>query len=37
MKESGGHAVKLEVEKKLKSPLKNIKCGIPVMGHLGLT
>jgi 3-methyl-2-oxobutanoate hydroxymethyltransferase len=29
--------VKLEVEKKLKSPLKNIKCGIPVMGHLGLT
>jgi 3-methyl-2-oxobutanoate hydroxymethyltransferase len=25
MKESGGHAVKLEVEKKLKSPLKNIK------------
>jgi ketopantoate hydroxymethyltransferase len=25
------------VEKKLKSPLKILNAGIPVMGHLGLT
>jgi 3-methyl-2-oxobutanoate hydroxymethyltransferase len=37
MKESGGHAVKLEGGKKLKNQLKNIKCRYSVMGHLGLT
>jgi ketopantoate hydroxymethyltransferase len=33
MKESGGHAVKLEGGKKLKNQLKNIKCRYSVMGH----
>ena len=38
MKESGGHAVKLEGGKEVKESVKRIlKAGIPVMGHLGLT
>ncbi|WP_310991754.1 3-methyl-2-oxobutanoate hydroxymethyltransferase [Aequorivita marina] len=38
MKESGGHAVKLEGGKEIKESLKRIlNAGIPVMGHLGLT
>ena len=38
MKESGGHAVKLEGEKEIKESIKRIlHAGIPVMGHLGLT
>ncbi|WP_037322378.1 3-methyl-2-oxobutanoate hydroxymethyltransferase [Salegentibacter sp. Hel_I_6] len=38
MKESGGHAVKLEGGKEIKESLKRIlHAGIPVMGHLGLT
>ncbi|WP_372473557.1 3-methyl-2-oxobutanoate hydroxymethyltransferase [Capnocytophaga sp. ARDL2] len=38
MKESGGHAVKLEGGKEIKEGIKRIlEAGIPVMGHLGLT
>jgi len=38
MKESGGHAVKLEGGKEIKYSIKKIlNAGIPVMGHLGLT
>lgn len=38
MKESGGHAVKLEGGKEIKECIKRIlHAGIPVMGHLGLT
>lgn len=38
MKESGGHAIKLEGGKEIKSSIKKIlNAGIPVMGHLGLT
>ncbi len=38
MKESGGHAVKLEGGKEIKDSVKRIlNAGIPVMGHLGLT
>lgn len=38
MKESGGHAVKLEGGAEVKeSILRIISAGVPVMGHLGLT
>lgn len=38
MKESGGHAVKLEGGREVKESIKRIlNAGIPVMGHLGLT
>jgi len=38
MKESGGHAVKLEGGDEIKESVKRIlNAGIPVMGHLGLT
>lgn len=38
MKESGGHAVKLEGGNEVKESIKRIlNAGIPVMGHLGLT
>lgn len=38
MKESGGHAVKLEGGREIKESIKRIlNAGIPVMGHLGLT
>ena len=38
MKESGGHAVKLEGGKEIKDSIKKILyAGVPVMGHLGLT
>lgn len=38
MKESGGHAVKLEGGSEIKESVKRIlHAGIPVMGHLGLT
>jgi 3-methyl-2-oxobutanoate hydroxymethyltransferase len=38
MKESGGHAVKLEGGSEIKESIKRIlHAGIPVMGHLGLT
>lgn len=38
MKESGGHAIKLEGGKEVKESIKKIlNAGIPVMGHLGLT
>ena len=37
MKESGGHAVKMEGGKEVKESIKRIlNAGIPVMGHLGL-
>jgi 3-methyl-2-oxobutanoate hydroxymethyltransferase len=36
MKESGGHAVKLEGGKEIKESII-LNAGIPVMGHLGLT
>jgi 3-methyl-2-oxobutanoate hydroxymethyltransferase len=37
MKESGGHAVKLEGGREIGDAIKNIlSAGIPVMGHLGL-
>ncbi|MFP2994511.1 3-methyl-2-oxobutanoate hydroxymethyltransferase [Spongiivirga sp. MCCC 1A20706] len=38
MKESGGHAIKVEGGKEIKDSVKRIlAAGIPVMGHLGLT
>ena len=38
MKESGGHAVKVEGGLEIKDSVKRIiQAGIPVMGHLGLT
>lgn len=38
MKESGGHAIKVEGGKEIKESVKRIlHAGIPVMGHLGLT
>ncbi len=38
MKESGGHALKLEGGSEIKESVKRIlNAGIPVMGHLGLT
>lgn len=38
MKESGGHAVKLEGGQEIQESIKRIlTAGIPVMGHLGLT
>ncbi|RYZ80234.1 MAG: 3-methyl-2-oxobutanoate hydroxymethyltransferase [Proteobacteria bacterium] len=38
MKESGGHALKLEGGSEIKESIKRIlNAGIPVMGHLGLT
>jgi 3-methyl-2-oxobutanoate hydroxymethyltransferase len=38
MKESGGHAVKVEGGEEIKESVKRIlNAGIPVMGHLGLT
>lgn len=38
MKESGGHAVKVEGGAEVKNSIKRIlNAGIPVMGHLGLT
>jgi 3-methyl-2-oxobutanoate hydroxymethyltransferase len=38
MKESGGHAVKVDGGKEIKESIKRIlNAGIPVMGHLGLT
>ncbi len=38
MKESGGHAIKVEGGSEIKQSIKKIlKAGIPVMGHLGLT
>lgn len=38
MKESGGHAVKMEGGSEIKQSIKRIlNAGIPVMGHLGLT
>lgn len=38
MKESGGHAVKLEGGSEIKDSIKKLlHAGIPVMGHLGLT
>jgi 3-methyl-2-oxobutanoate hydroxymethyltransferase len=38
MKESGGHAVKMEGGSEIKESVKRIlHAGIPVMGHLGLT
>ncbi|AXT19853.1 3-methyl-2-oxobutanoate hydroxymethyltransferase [Flavobacteriaceae bacterium AU392] len=38
MKESGGHAVKVEGGKEVKESIKRIlNAGVPVMGHLGLT
>jgi 3-methyl-2-oxobutanoate hydroxymethyltransferase len=38
MKESGGHAVKMEGGQEILESIKRIlTAGIPVMGHLGLT
>ncbi len=38
MKESGGHAIKVEGGREVKDSIQRIlKAGVPVMGHLGLT
>ena len=38
MKESGGHAVKLEGGSEIReSVVRILSAGVPVMGHLGLT
>lgn len=38
MKETGGHAIKLEGGKEIKESIERIlSAGVPVMGHLGLT
>ncbi|OWY21659.1 3-methyl-2-oxobutanoate hydroxymethyltransferase [Sphingobacteriales bacterium UPWRP_1] len=38
MKESGGHAIKLEGGREVKNSIERIlSAGVPVMGHLGLT
>ncbi len=38
MKESGGHAIKMEGGKEIKDSIERVlSAGVPVMGHLGLT